>query len=159
VAPLTEAQIRKAFVNQSKGQSTRMNLPDLSAQTWEDLDFLGWFDPRSPTRTYLVTERACEVRGVAMRITQGAASRGRKSMCDLCLTVGPVALMVAPRAGRSGQQGDSVGLYACTDLACSLYVRNKRKVDTPVVQETLTVDQRVARLTANVDTFLARVTR
>ncbi|CAM5597961.1 hypothetical protein SANTM175S_03326 [Streptomyces antimycoticus] len=34
--------------------------------------------------------------------------------------------MVAPKAGKARQQGNSVGDYICSDLACSLYVRGKK---------------------------------
>ena len=49
-------------------------------------------------------------------------------MCSLCLTshTGGVTLMVAPKTGKAGQQGNSVGKYICGDLACSLYVRGKK---------------------------------
>ena len=41
-----------------------------------------------------------------------------------------VSLMVAPRAGRAGQQGNSVGTYICSDLTCSLVVRGKVQTGT-----------------------------
>ena len=41
----------------------------------------------------------------------------------------------------------------------ALYVRNKITAATPVVHETLTTEQRIARLRANLDTFVARVLR
>jgi hypothetical protein len=80
-------------------------------------------------------------------------------MCSLCITVrsGGVSLMVAPRAGRAGQQGNSVGTYICSDLACSLYVRGRISTGTPGMHETLSVDQRAERLVANLESFVARV--
>ena len=57
VKPLTEPEIRAAFVNCSKGEAKRASIPrDLSGQPWEDLDFLGWRDPQSPERAYLAAE-------------------------------------------------------------------------------------------------------
>jgi hypothetical protein len=157
---LTEAQIRGAFVNLSKGAAGRATLPpSLDEQPWDDLDYLGWQDPKAPGRTYLVTAHGGRPRAIAMRLSDSGASRTRKTMCDLCLTVGSVALMVAPRAGKAGQQGDSVGVYVCTDLDCSLRVRNKRSNGTVVMEERLTVDQKVERLVAHLDTFVARVLR
>lgn len=78
-------------------------------------------------------------------------------MCDLCLTVGAVALMVAPRAGRAGQQGNTVGSYMCVGLDCSLFVRNLRSNGTVIMDESLSVEQKVDRLVANLDAFLGRV--
>lgn len=161
MTPLTSPQVRNAFVNLTKGEAGRVNMPlALAEQPWDDLDYLGWRDPKAPQRAYLVAEHDGRPCGVGLRLSE---SRGpRKTMCSLCLTVGDVALMVAPRAGRAGHAGHSVGTYICADLACSLFVRNKRRVATAVTavtRETLTTDQKAARLTANVDAFLARVLR
>jgi hypothetical protein len=47
VKPLTEPEIRAAFVNCTKGDAKRLNVPrDLASRTWGDLDFLGWRDLR-----------------------------------------------------------------------------------------------------------------
>ena len=138
-----------------------MNLPrDLGEVAWADLDYLGWRDPQSPARGYLVAEHAGRTCGIVLR-APGVGVGRRASMCSLCLTVrsGGVALMVAPRAGRAGQRGHSVGTPMCADLACSLYVRGRLTTSGPVLQETLTTEQRIARLVANLDTFLARVLR
>ncbi|SFC41291.1 FBP C-terminal treble-clef zinc-finger [Nocardioides terrae] len=157
MSPLSEPQIRAAFVNLSKGAAARVNLPaDLEERAWQELDYLGWQDPKAPGRTYLVTDRAGQTRAIALRVSE-AGRRARKTMCDLCLTVGSVTLMVAPRAGRAGQRGDSVGTYICADLDCSLYVRNKRSNGTVVMEERLSVEEKIARLVANLDTFVTRV--
>jgi hypothetical protein len=57
VQPLTEREIRAAFVNCSKGEAKRLNVPrDLATRPWDDLDFLGWRDPQAPERAYLVAQ-------------------------------------------------------------------------------------------------------
>ncbi|WP_028643931.1 FBP domain-containing protein [Nocardioides sp. URHA0020] len=158
---LLEPEIRASFVNCTKGEARRLNLPrDLTEQPWSDLDYLGWRDPQAPARGYLVAEHGGRLCGVVLRAPQAGTAR-RSSMCSLCLTVrsGGVSLMVAPRAGRGAQQGHSVGTYMCADLTCSLVVRGKAATSGPVVHETLTTEQRVARLTSNLDEFLARVLR
>ena len=124
----------------------------------EGLDLLGWRDPKAPARAYLVVVRDDQARGVALRAgTDGR--RARKTMCDLCLTVGNATLMVAPRAGRPGQRGESVGTYVCADLDCSLFARGRRSSGTIVMEERLSVEERVERLDHNLDVFLARVAR
>jgi hypothetical protein len=159
VKPLTEPQIRTAFVNLSKGAAGRVNLPvDLDERPWEHLDYLGWRDPKAPGRGYLVAERGGRVSAIALRASEGGAGR-RRTMCDLCLTVGSVGLMVAPRAGRAGQRGDSVGTYVCAGLDCSLFVRDIRSNGTVIMEERLTTEQKIERLESNLDTFLARVLR
>ena len=157
--PVSEQQIRTAFANLTKGEASRVNLPsDLAARPWEDLDFLGWSDPKAPQRAYLVAERDGRLRAFGLRLSHDG-SGPRRTMCSLCLTVGNVALMVAPRAGRSGQAGNTVGTYICADLACSLYVRDKLKVPGQIARETLAVEQKVQRLVDNLDAFIARVLR
>jgi hypothetical protein len=160
MSPLTEPEVRASFVNCSKGEARRLHVPrDLSDRRWEDLDFLGWRDPQSPARAYLVAERDGGLVGVVLRAPEARGGQVRRSMCSLCLTLhsGGVSLMVAPRAGKAGQQGHSVGTYVCADLACSLYVRGKRDTGTPRMHETLTLDERVARLRGNLAGFVARV--
>lgn len=159
--PLAEPEIRASFVNCTKGEAKRMNLPgDLAERPWDALDYLGWQDPRAPQRRYLVAEHDGVLRGLVLRVPDTGVAR-RASMCSLCLTVrsGGVALLVAPRAGKAGQRGHSAGLPMCADLACSLLVRGRVATDGPVVHETLTVEEKVARLRTNLDTFVARVLR
>lgn len=84
-------------------------------------------------------------------------------MCQVCLTAhasSGVTLLVAPLAGSRGREGNTVGIYLCADLACSLYVRGKRqpKLRAGRQEESLTVDERIARTTANLDAFVGRVT-
>ncbi|MFI7640478.1 FBP domain-containing protein [Nonomuraea sp. NPDC049400] len=160
---VTERDIRTSFVNCSKGETKRLNLPrDFTDSSWEDLDFLGWRDPGAPERAYLVAEHGGGLVGIALRVTSGA-SRGftSRSMCSLCLTThtsGGVALMTARRTGEAGRQGNSVGQYLCTDLDCSLYVRGKKEAaGDGVVDESLTPAEKVARTRANLSSFLDRV--
>lgn len=161
MSPLTEQQIRASFVNCSKGEAKRLNVPrGLPDQPWEDLEFLGWRDPQSRVRGYVVAEVDGSPYGIVLRATDGSAGVPRKNLCALCLTPhgsGGVVLMVAPRSGKAGQNGDSVGTYMCADLQCSLYVRGKRVSDQGRLPESLTVEQQVERLTGNLAAFLRRV--
>lgn len=161
VDPLTEPQIRSSFVNLTKGEAKRLRIPrEVLDRPWDDLDYLGWRDPQSTARGYLVAPVDGALRGVALRAPDSTPGAARKNLCSLCLTQhtgGGVVLMVAPRAGKAGQQGNSVGTYICADLACSLYVRGKRDTGTPRMHETLTVEQKAERLRGNVETFVARV--
>ena len=169
MTPLTEPQIRASFVNLTQGEAKRLRIPrDLVERPWDDLEYVGWRDPQSPARGYLVAELVAEpaggvagaLVGVALRAPESSAGHTRKNLCSLCLTLhtgGGVNLMVAPRAGRAGQQGHSVGTYICADLACSLYVRRKRETGTPRMHETLTVEQRIDRLATNLAAFVGRV--
>ncbi|MGW7366086.1 FBP domain-containing protein [Streptomyces sp. NPDC054841] len=159
---LTEQDIRASFVNCSKGEALRLTLPrDLAERPWGDLDFLGWRDPSAPDRSYLVAERDGRPVGVSLRFPSRQRGYLHRSMCSLCLTTHPgdgVSLMTARKAGRAGREGNSVGAYMCTDLACSLYVRGiKVPVPGGRFQESLTVDEQIERTRNNLFGFLDQV--
>jgi hypothetical protein len=161
--PVTEADIRASLVNCTKGEAKRLSVPrDLADRPWPELDFLGWTDPAGPERAYLVTEHGDGLVGVALRRAATGARLVRRSMCSVCLTTHPaggVALMTARKAGRRGQQGNSVGAYLCADLACSLYLRGKKEVWSAArLQESLTLEEKVARARTNLTGFLNAVT-
>jgi hypothetical protein len=163
VKPLTEQQIRASFVNCSKGEAGRAAVPrDLPALPWDDLDFLGWRDPKAPERACLVAETGGPLVAVSLRCPGPSPLQKKASMCSLCLTshTGGVTLMVAPRAGKAGQQGNSVGDYLCSDLACSLYVRGLKAVHGLGGRppERLSLEEQVQRTVDNVAAFIARVT-
>jgi len=82
-------------------------------------------------------------------------------MCSLCLTAHPgdgVSLMTAHKVGESGRKGNSVGTSICTDLACSLYVRQKKQ---PMfggrLNETISADDQIRRLRRNLLAFIASI--
>ncbi|GHJ49238.1 hypothetical protein Cs7R123_65800 [Catellatospora sp. TT07R-123] len=158
--PITVPAIRASFVNCTKGEAQRMAVPkDLATRPWDDLDYLGWRDPATEDRAYLVFPSPTGLIGAALRVSQQSGLM-RRSVCTLCLTSHEgdgVALMTARLAGAGGRQGNSAGLYLCADLACSLYLRGKKAAGRPI-GETLDLDEKVQRLTTNLAAFLARVT-
>lgn len=69
-----------------------------------------------------------------------------------------VSLMTARKAGAAGREGDSVGIYVCADLACSLYVRGKRDLRPGSrFEETLATGQQIARTVGSLPAFLAKL--
>ncbi|WP_033319039.1 FBP domain-containing protein [Streptomyces yerevanensis] len=160
--PLTEQDIRNSFINCSKGEAKRLAIPrDLAERPWNDLDFLGWRDPGAPDRSYLVTEREDRLVGVTLRFPSSQRGFLHRSMCSLCMTTHPgsgVCLMTARKAGAAGREGNSVGVYMCADLACSLYVRGKKIPESGLrIEESLTVEQQIARTTGRLSAFLDRL--
>jgi hypothetical protein len=159
---LTEQDIRNSFVNCSKGEAKRLAVPrDLGERPWDDLDFLGWRDPQAPDRAYLVADLGAGPVAIILRTPAAVAGQKRTNLCSICLTShsGGVTLMVAPRTGKAGQQGNSVGAYLCGDLACSLYTRGKKFTASSFrIQEKLTLEEQIERNVANLAAFLARVT-
>ncbi|MFE2880930.1 FBP domain-containing protein [Streptomyces roseus] len=164
--PLTEKQIRSSFVNCTKGEAARLKLPlDFSELPWEDLDFLGWVDPGAPLRAHLVRRTADGTPvGITLRVPGTSRTSALKSsVCQICLTghaASGVSLLVAPLAGARGREGNTVGIYVCSDLACSLYVRGKRqpKLRAGRYEETLTLPEKIERTLANLDSFTAKIT-
>ncbi|MCT9078209.1 FBP domain-containing protein [Streptomyces fulvoviolaceus] len=159
---LTEQDIRNSFVNCSKGEAKRLAVPrDLDQHPWDDLDFLGWRDPGAPDRSYLVTERQGRLVGVTLRFPSSQRGLLHRSLCSLCLTTHPgggVSLMTARKAGTAGREGNSVGVYMCTDLACSLYVRGKKSLASGTrFEETLTLEEQIARTTGNLSAFVDKL--
>jgi hypothetical protein len=162
--PLTEPEIRASFVNCSKGEAGRVKMPDLTAVPWRDLDFLGWTDPGAPQRALLVLPGNTGNVGIVLRRPESRRGTAmRSSMCRICNTghtSDGVTLFVAPLAGAAGRQGNTVGEYICSDLACSLYLRGKKQPRGRLVrhEETLTLDERVDRALTNLNGFVKRVT-
>ncbi|MBX4179202.1 FBP domain-containing protein [Streptomyces geysiriensis] len=160
---LTEQDIRNSFVNCSKGEAKRLAVPrDLGERPWDDLDFLGWRDPGASDRSYLVREEDDgRLTGVALRFQPGRSGFLQRSLCALCLTTHPrggVSLMTARKAGPAGREGNSVGLYMCTDLACSLYLRGKKVPEGGArFEESLSLEEQIARTMGNLSAFLAKV--
>ncbi|WP_369056504.1 FBP domain-containing protein [Kineococcus terrestris] len=115
--------VRRALVNCSRGEAARANLaPRVAAGDLPAGGVVGWRDPKAPERGYLVvTAEGRDPVGVALRAPSGGGVRGA-AMCDLCRTTrgpGDVTLFAAARAGAAGRRGDTVGVYACSDLDCA----------------------------------------
>ena len=161
--PLAEGEIRRSFVNCSRGEAKSLSLPTGFAKVdWSEIDFYGWRDPKAPLRAYIVAEREEGLVGIALRTGSPGRSQIRSvMMCDLCRTVheaGSAGLFVAPVAGDAGKQGNTVGLYLCGDLACNAYVRGTlRPTVRPQANDAVALPDRIAVMVANLDRFLDRV--
>lgn len=116
--------------------------------------------PRAPERAYLVTERDGRPTALALRRPALTPPHQRpRDMCSICLTPhAGVVLTVAPRAGRAGKEGNSVGVHLCGDLCCSLYVRGRKDPGGGRLHETLTEDEKIRRTAGKLAAFVARVT-
>jgi FBP C-terminal treble-clef zinc-finger len=127
VRELTEKQVRRTFVNCSRGEADGLALPrDFAALDWAELEVLGWRDPKAPLRGYLVVETDDGPVGISVRAADSRMSARNAAMCHLCqtpVTADAVSLFTARRAGVAGRNGNTVGTYICTDLACSARVR------------------------------------
>jgi hypothetical protein len=161
--PATEDEIRASFANCTQGEAKRIPMPrDLPATPWPDLDFLGWRDLGAPDRAYLVAPHGPDLIGITLRTATTRKDFLRRNLCSLCLTThqgGGVALMTARKAGDAGRQGNSAGIYLCTDLSCPLYIRGMKTPSTAArMEETLTVDEQIERMMGKLQEFLGRLT-
>ncbi|MFE1321094.1 FBP domain-containing protein [Kitasatospora phosalacinea] len=159
---LTEPEIRASFVNCSKGEAKRLPVPRALAELrWADLDFLGWRDLGVPDRAYLVAVLDDAPVGITLRSPNVKRSLTRTNVCSVCITAhagSGVSLLTAPRAGAAGREGNSVGTYLCADLACSLYVRGlRRSASVSRPDESLPLEEQIARTVANLEAFLRQV--
>lgn len=157
--PLTEADIRASLVNAAPDDAAQMPIPGLHETVWGDREYLGWRDPGSPHRGYLVYWRDGDPVGMVLRASSTRLQAG-SAICSLCNTsqpAGQVTMFSAARAGAAGRRGDSVGTYICADLACSLLIR----IAPPQYEMQPSPDEVLARrvvlLQERLDAFTGRV--
>ena len=124
---ITAQQIRSSFINASRSEAAKLNLPrNFEALDWDNLDFLGWRDGKMPLRGYLIFPDGGSLTGVMLRAPEGGAKKNRSVLCEICRDVfskEDVLLWVARRAGASGRNGNTVGTLICADFLCSGNVR------------------------------------
>jgi hypothetical protein len=129
VRALTEQEVRRSFVNCSRGEAKELTLPKGFADLdWTELEMLGWRDAKAPLRGYLVVETDDGPIGLSLRAADTRMSSRTAAMCLLCQTTQPgdaVSLFTARRIGEAGRNGNTVGTYMCADLGCSLRVRTE----------------------------------
>jgi FBP C-terminal treble-clef zinc-finger len=148
---MSEREVRRSFVNCSRGEAEGMHLPaGFAALDWDGIAVLGWRDPKAPLRGYLVMERDGGPLGISLRAADTRMSGRTPAMCLLCETAlsgDAVSLFTARRAGEAGRNGNTVGTYICADLGCSKRARTEippwlRERDTDVVGEERTAELR-----------------
>ena len=153
--------LRQAFVNTSRSKAGSASLPSVwPPEHVQELDFIGWVDPKASRRAYLVVGPGTldELVAVELRLPSASAVRRRQGMCDLCQTSDAPdgsLLMVAARAGSRGRSGDSVGLYVCADFECSRRAREPLRTNQRSVSGM--PDTRVPDLVGRVLGFVDRV--
>ncbi len=161
--PLTEPQVRRSFVNCSRGEAQGLTLPRGFADLdWSGLDVLGWRDPKAPLRGYLVLDLADGPVGIAVRAADSRMSSGTAVMCLLCQTGqagDAVSLFTARRTGEAGRNGNTVGTYICADLGCSDRVRTEIPPWLQLRDPVEVVAERAAELRGRAEGFLDAVRR
>ncbi|MBT1003540.1 FBP domain-containing protein [Paenarthrobacter sp. DKR-5] len=124
---ISAQQIRSSFINASRSEAARLNLPkNFDTLDWEALDFLGWRDEKMPLRGYLIIPDGGALTGIMLRAPEGGAKKNRSVLCEICRDVfskEDVLLWVARRAGKPGRDGNTVGTLICAGFECSANAR------------------------------------
>lgn len=158
---ITAQQIRSSFINASRSEAAKLNLPrDFETLDWDSLDFLGWRDPKMPLRGYLVMPENGKLTGIMLRAPEGGAGKNRAVLCELCRDVfskEEVYLWVSKRAGQSGRDGNTVGTLICADFLCSANVRKEPPANEINPDPAAVVLRQIAGLQERTSRFLARV--
>ncbi|MCJ1715261.1 FBP domain-containing protein [Microbacterium sp. M1A1_1b] len=132
--PLSEKTIRASFVNASRKETSDITMPtDLETVVWDDLDFLGWRDPKIGRRAYAVVP-TLEGDLIGILFRQAEASPRSRAQCSWCQDVklpNDVVFYSAKRSGPAGRNGNTIGTLVCQDFQCS---HNVRKLPPPAYE-------------------------
>ncbi len=154
-------EIRSSFINATRSEVAKLNLPqNFDTLDWENLDFLGWRDPKMPLRAYLVVPGEDGLTGLLLRAPEGGAKKNRSVLCEMCRDVfskEDVLLWVAKRAGQSGRDGNTVGTLICADFICSANVRREPPANEINPDPAAVVLRQIGDLRTRIGKFIARV--
>ncbi|MFJ5958721.1 FBP domain-containing protein [Paenarthrobacter sp. NPDC092416] len=158
---ITPKEIRASFINASRSEAAKLNLPrDFEAIDWDALEFLGWRDEKMPQRGYIVVQHHGKLTGIMLRAPEGGSGKKRVVLCELCRDVfskDDVYLWVAKKAGQSGKDGNTVGTLICAEFGCSANVRKEPPVNEINPDPAVVVVRQIAGLRSRAEQFLDRV--
>lgn len=122
---LTDKHIRESLINASLSERKALTFPpNFPTLTWDNLDFLGWRDPKSPGIGYVIVELENGPVGILLRQAKGAIrSRPQCSWCEDVHLPNDVVFFSAKRAGQAGRNGNTIATLACANFECSANVR------------------------------------
>jgi hypothetical protein len=156
MTPITERDIRAAFVNASRKEVADLTLPvDFAERDFDRLDYLGWADPKLPRRAYVVVE--LDDSAVAVLLRQAEQRVGARAMCSWCDDVtlaNDVQFFSARKAGPAGRKGDTIGTLVCANFACSAAVRKLPPLAYEGFDREAARDERIRRLGEHVRAFV-----
>lgn len=144
---LTREEIISSF---RKKDVKNLKLPDLNIVEWENIDYLGWLHP-SGHLGFMVYELDSILIGLVLDKTTPGTKNAK--MCSLCLTIhsGNGVSMFSTQV--HSKPNTKHGIYVCSNLHCSLYVRNKKDLPVNQMRETISIDDKICRLNSNLDNF------
>jgi hypothetical protein len=159
MTPLTERDIRTAFVNASRKEVADLTLPAGFADIdFDRLDFLGWADPRLPRRAYVVIRIDDRPVGAMLRqAEQRTLARAQCSWCDDVTLTNDVQFFSARKAGAAGRKGDTIGTLVCANFGCSKNVRRLPPLAYEGFDREAVRDERIRRLGEHVRAFIGHL--
>lgn len=160
--PTSEQQIRDAFVNASRKETSLMHPPErLDELDWASLDFLGWRDQKFPRRAYAVIPTIDgDLVGVLFQQAQAAPrSRAQCSWCQDVQLPNDVVFLSAKRAGPAGRRGDTLGTLVCERFQCSKNVRTLPVLAYEGYDREAARDRRIDELQLRAAEFAEAITR
>ena len=155
---LDAARIRASFRNVSVRERKEIPIPDLEQVAWDDIDLLGWRDPKKPLVGYVVTVVDDVPVGVALRQTE-QTPRGR-TQCVWCADVtlpNDVVMFSAKRAGPAGRRGDTIATYACAQFECNRNARSTPRMAYVGFDVEAARQSRIAAFRRNIERFVREV--
>jgi hypothetical protein len=122
-----ESAIRGSFINASLRERRSLQLPvPVDEIDWENIDYLGWRDRKSPNLGYVVADIDGRPVGLLMRRAEvRPRTRAQCSWCEDVQLPNDVVLFSTKRAGAAGRKGDTVGTLVCANFECSVNVRRR----------------------------------
>ena len=123
--PISARDLSASFLNASLRERKAVVLPpDLDTMPWNDLDYLGWRDPKLPGVGYVVAELESGPAGLLLRQSAGKTqSRPQCSWCEDVHLPNDVVYFTAKRIGDAGRAGNTVATLLCANFECSANVR------------------------------------
>ena len=156
---ISERDVRASFVNTSVRERNALAMPaDLAAIPWDDIDYLGWRDPKFPQVGYVVVHLDGAPVGVMLRQTdQRTKSRPQCAWCEDVTLPNDVVFFSAKRAGQAGRNGNTIGTLVCANFECSRNVRKLPPLAYPGFDREAARNHRILTLGQNARAFVASV--
>lgn len=156
---LTEQQIRASFINASLRERKSLTLPEnFAGLSWENLDFLGWRDPKLPLVGYVVAVLDEKPVGIMFRKADGKIrNRAQCSWCEDVDLPNDVVFFNAKAGGQAGRDGDTIGMLVCANFECSTNVRMMKSLPYIGFDREAEMLRRISVLRDHVRNFALRV--
>jgi hypothetical protein len=150
---IERADIRKLFPELSNAE---LGLPDLKPIDWGVLDYFGWIHP-SGHKGFVILPRGDGLFSLSLSRSIRHDGKARTRMCSWCHHVyrsKGTALFSAKVIGSDDRR--FIGNHICSNLDCSLRIRNLPSDPPTYLPETLNIEKKIARLEASVVNFMGR---